>query len=153
MNTHSTRQGSRQFGNSAVDGLIAGAGGGMLMIIYLLLVMALLGEAPAVLLQRFTTGTLQDSTLTGVVAHLAVSAIYGMVFALVWRLFRQRTVLLNVSSGMLYGLLLFLAAEYVLLPAVQSPLLEIPALHFGIAHIFYGLTLGYFCQSIVHTQR
>jgi hypothetical protein len=31
----------------------------------------------------------------------------------------------------------------VLLPAVASPLQEIPRLHFAVAHVIYGLTFGF----------
>ena len=144
--THDTHHSN--LGSTAVDGLIAGAGAGVPMIAYLLITA---GESPADLLNRFTGVGMQPSPVTGVVAHLAVCAIYGMVFVIFWRSLRWRpTLLWHVTGGIVFSLVLFIAAEYVLLPSLQSPLLAIPALHFGVAHVLYGLMLGYLYHSIGH---
>ena len=136
--THDTHHSN--LGSTAVDGLIAGAAAGVVMIAYLLITA---GESPADLLNRFTGAGMQPSPVTGAVAHLAVSAIYGMVFAVFWSALRgsQRRMIL-VIAGVVYGLILFAAAEWVILPAVESPLLGIPILHWGIADIIYGIVLG-----------
>ena len=135
---------SHHLGNAAIDGLIAGAAGGLVMVAYLLVAMAILGEAPATLLSRFASGDMQGSIMTGVVGHLAVSSIYGMVFVLIGRLLlRGQHKSVRVLGGVVYGVLLFTFAEFVLLPAFQSPMLGIPIVHFGIAHVIYGLVLGF----------
>lgn len=135
---------SKTIGDSAVDGLFAGVMAGLVMTIYLVAAGLLDGEGPAVILSRFTPRG-DGSPLLGAAAHLAVSAIYGAIFALlVSQLGRLRPALLRFSwlFGVVYGLGLWLAAELIILPAVDSPLQQIPAAHFAIAHIIFGLILG-----------
>jgi hypothetical protein len=139
-----TGQPSR-LGSAAVDGLIAGAVAGVAMLGYLLLTS---GDAPIDLLNRFTGAGVLPSPLLGAVGHLAVSAIYGMTFAIVWKLLRgsQRPAL-RVIGGVVYGLMLFALAQAIILPGTESPLLALPTLHWGIAHLIYGLVLGLVYRS------
>jgi hypothetical protein len=134
-----------RLGSAAVDGLIAGAAAGIAMLGWLLITS---GDAPADLLNRFTGAGMQPSPLTGAVGHLAVSAIYGMIFTMAWSVLRlppRRAV--RVIGAVVYGLALLTAAEWVILPAVESPLLALPALHWGIAHAIYGMVLGLMYRS------
>jgi hypothetical protein len=43
---------------------------------------------------------------------------------------------------LVYGLVLVLAAEVIVLPATGSPLRGIPVVHFALAHALYGVVLG-----------
>ena len=52
----------------------------------------------------------------------------------------RRTVL---ALGIIYGLALFALSEEVLLPSTSSPLLGIPWEIFGLAHISYGVVMGW----------
>jgi uncharacterized membrane protein YagU involved in acid resistance len=132
-------------GSIAVDGLIAGGAAGVAMIAYLL---PTAGEAPAELLSRFSGMGMQPSALLGAVGHLAVCAIYGMAFSILWRVVRgSDRRFIRVMAGIVYGLILFVTAEWIILPAIQSPLLDIPAVHWGIAHAIYGIMLGYLYRS------
>lgn len=134
-----------RWGNTAVDGLIAGSAAGVAMFGYLLVTV---GDAPADLLIRFTGAGFEASPLLGAVAHLAVSAIYGMIFALIWRAAKGSSRLVwRLVGGIGYAGLLFIFSEWVLLPAVQSPMLDIPALHWGIGHAVYGIVLGFLYRS------
>ena len=56
----------------------------------------------------------QDAPLLGLLLHLGVSAVYGIVFGLVQPLIPQR--LPGWLAGLGYGVLLFALAELVLLP-------------------------------------
>jgi hypothetical protein len=148
MNTQSvpveTEQSSR-LGSAAVDGLMAGAAAGVAMLGYLLITS---GDAPAGLLNRFTGAGMESSPLMGAVGHLALSAIYGMIFALVWRALRgSPRRLFRIIGAVIYGLVLFAASQWVILPTVGSPLLELPAMHWGIAHGIYGVVLGLVYRS------
>jgi hypothetical protein len=139
------------WGDTAVDGLLAGVGGGVVMALYLGLAGLWLGEGFVVMLGRFDPG-LAGSPFVGGLAHLAMSAIYGILFALSWRLLLHRW-LGRVSlwlTGLAYGLILFLAATAVGLPLSDSPLREIPALHFAAAHVIYGAALGYAYRGYHH---
>lgn len=135
-----------RWGNTAVDGLIAGSAAGVAMFAYLLVTV---GDAPADLLARFTGAGQQASPLLGAVTHLAVCMIYGMIFALIWRAAKGSNRLVwRLIGGLIYAGILFIISVGVLLPAVQSPILDLPTLHWGIAHAIYGLMLG-----LVYRQR
>jgi hypothetical protein len=144
MNTRTastTRSEQHGYGNAAVNGLVAGAAAGIAMLGYLLLTA---GDAPGDLLTRFTGAGIEASPLMGAVTHLAVSAIYGMGFGLIWRAVHSRYgKIAQVLFGLAYGLALYAISQWLMLPAAQSPLLELPMPHWGIAHAIYGIVLGY----------
>lgn len=132
-------------GDVAVDGLLAGMGAGLAMGFLLLLAGLLSGVAPGEMLGRFDPANNGDP-LVGGLLHLAVSGIYGAIFALLFRLLRRRWPVIARYSwlvGGVYGLLLWLAAQVVFLPGMNSALSLIPPLQFAAAHIVYGLVLGY----------
>ena len=140
----STAKTSISYGDTAVDGLLGGALGGGLMAIYLIIAGLIGGDGVGVIMARFAPPG-NSSPLVGTVAHLAVSAIYGVIFALalaiIGRLWPQ-TSKLSWILGAIYGLTLWLVAEFIVLPAVDSPLQMIQPVHFALAHLVYGLTLG-----------
>src|SRR5258706_12565767 len=128
---------------AAVDGLRRGLPAGSGMLLYLFAASPTLNESPLVLLGRFARVE-QTSPAFGFAAHMGMSAVYGILFMLLWRLIGRR-VPRNIAPvvGIAYGIVLFLIAELILLPAGQSPLLQIPAIHWGIGQGIYGLVLGY----------
>ena len=75
--------------------------------------------------------------------HLAVSSIYGMIYALVRRGARiDRLKLPGWLAGLAYALMLWVVAVLVLLPAAKSLMLELPWVVFFCGHVAYGLVLG-----------
>ena len=133
-------------GDAAVDGLLAGAGAGLLMAAYLIIVGLALGEEIGTVLGRFDPAQ-GGAPVVGALAHLATAVVYGVIFGLSWRFMPRgwRSRVPGWLSGLIYGLALFVFA-LVLVPAVASPLREIPALHFAVAHVLHGLTLGFLFQ-------
>lgn len=127
-------------GDAAVDGLLAGLGAGVVMAVYLLITGMLAGEAMGTIMGRFAPGG-ETTPLTGALSHLAVSAIYGAVFGVVTLPLRKRVP--AWAAGLVFGMVLFLVARYALLPGTDSSLLEMPPVHFGIAHLLYGGVLGW----------
>ncbi|MCA1553229.1 MAG: hypothetical protein LC737_02500 [Chloroflexi bacterium] len=125
----------------AVDGLLAGFGAGVLMALYLVGASLLSGDNLLTLLGRFDSIG-QTSPAVGVLTHLAVSGIYGIVFALVVRFVLRARRFPSWLVGVLYGLLLFGIAQAVILPRAAVALQDIPMLNFAIAHLIYGLALG-----------
>src|SRR5690242_7556896 len=73
------------WGDAAVDGLLSGVAAGLLMAVFFLAAGALGGQGWAATLQQFDPG-LTPTPLTGAVTHLAVSGVYGILFASLWRL-------------------------------------------------------------------
>lgn len=126
-------------GDAAVDGLLSGVAAGFVMGLYLVVVGLIGGENVTAMLQRFdSTGT--ESALTGLLLHLAVAAVYGALFAVGYRLLGQLLPVVRSNRigrwtwlpGLLYGLVLWLMASGLLLPATDSALREIAAVHFAI---------------------
>jgi hypothetical protein len=134
-------------GDSAVDGLLAGTGAGLLMALYVGAVGRLSGQAWRDILAQFDPSP-APSPLTGVVAHLAVAGVYGLVFALAWRWLRRASPRVpGWLAGLAYGLLLWALATVLLrLPAAATPegwLAGVAPVHLAVAHMLYGLALGW----------
>lgn len=137
---HTTQ--AQTLGDMAVDGLLNGVAAGIAMAVTLAIMALIVGETLTAMFSRFNTGNADMPLLAGLLGHLALSAIYGTAFGLVWhRLATRVRGIGTVLIGVIYGLLLFAVAILVVLPAVQSPMQDIP-MQFGLAHLVYGLTLG-----------
>ena len=134
-------------GDAAVDGLLAGAAAGIAMAVYLVVAGLLAGEGPAVVLARFDpAGAGAASSLIGALMHLAVSAVYGLLFGLIYRLTGRGRLAGRAAGalmGLVYGLALLLLAQGLAVVSMGVPLREISAVHFAIAHLVYGLVLGW----------
>ena len=131
-------------GDAAVDGLIAGIGAGAVMAAVLVVAGLLGGDGPGVVLGRFDPGA-AASPVTGGLMHLAVSGVYGALFGLGHRLISGLPPVSRLPGwliGLAYGLLLWAVAQASLFSSADSPLRELPALHFALAHAVFGLTLG-----------
>ncbi|MEK7277035.1 MAG: hypothetical protein AAB427_06780 [Chloroflexota bacterium] len=131
-------------GDAAVDGLIAGIGAGVVMAAVLVVAGLLTGDGPGVVLGRFDPGT-AASPVTGGLMHLAVSGVYGALFGLGRRLISGWQPVSRLPGwliGLAYGLGLWAVAQASLLSGAESPLQEVPALYFALAHAVFGLTLG-----------
>ena len=132
-------------GDAAVDGLLAGAGGGIAMAAVLVASGLLAGAGPASTLARFSPAG-SASPLTGGLIHLAVSAVYGLLFGVIYRLVRRGRLAgrpADVILGLVYGAVLALVAQGLAATPAGSVLQEIPALHFAVAHLVYGAVTGW----------
>jgi uncharacterized membrane protein YagU involved in acid resistance len=132
------------YGDTAVDGLLGGALSGGLMAIYLIITGLIGGDGVGVTMARFAPSG-NSSALVGTVGHLEVSAIYGVIFALALAIIGRvwpNSGKLSWLLGAIFGLTLWLAAEFIILPAVDTPLQMIEPVHFALAHLVYGLALG-----------
>lgn len=78
-------------GDAAVNGLFSGMLAGAVMAAYLVVALSISGESPADVLSRFGSADGATSPLVGAVSHLAMSAIYGIAFALIWRWIARRS--------------------------------------------------------------
>lgn len=139
----------RTWGDTAVDGLLAGLVGGVVMGLFLV-VGGWLNGGPLLATLGYFDPAQAGGWLTGLLAHLAVSAIYGVGLALLLRAvgwIRPSLTKLAWLWGGLYGLLLWGLAVGVVVTAVDSALAQIPAWEFGLAHLLYGLVAGYRLQT------
>ncbi len=129
-------------GDAAISGLFGGLLGGLAMALVILLFSLAAGQGPAYL-GYFSTNT-PFPPIQGLLMHLAVSSIYGMLYGLM--LFWTRLERLKVPgwlAGLIYALLLWVFAVTVLLPAAQSLMLRLPWYVFFGGHVAYGLVLGW----------
>ncbi len=132
-------------GDAAVDGLLHGMIAGVAMAIYLILIDVVIGTSLAATLSAFDLGQ-GTSSLRGALIHLAVAAIYGMVFSLIYRLIgRSRTIGRGASVivGLAYGLLLWSITQFAFAVGISVALNSLPALHLAVAHLVYGALLGW----------
>lgn len=128
----------------AVDGVIYGLVAGTAMFASLTVLAILTGDAPGVILARFSSGGVTSPVL-GILGHLGVSAIYGVLFGvLVWPLltrFPSRKISVGLG-GIIYAGLLLLLAQIAILPGTNSALSQIPFWQWALGHVIYGLVLG-----------
>jgi hypothetical protein len=131
-------------GNLAVDGLIYGLVSGGAMSLSLAALALLTGETLGAILEDFSSSGL-TSPVQGLLSHLAVSAIYGMLFGvLIWPVLLRfsSAKMIGLLGGLVYAILLLLLAQIVILPATDSPLAQLPFWQWALGHGVYGLVLG-----------
>ena len=86
------------------------------------------------------------SPLTGAMIHLAVSAVYGLLFGVIYRLIGRGRLAgepAGLLLGLVYGLALNVVAQGLAATATGSTLREIPALHFAVSHLVFGAVTGW----------
>lgn len=140
----------KALGDMAVDGLLSGAAAGIISVFYLIAVGLLSGDSPAIVLGRFDP-QMQDQAIIGGVSHLAVSAVYGTLFAATFGLLARRWPRLETNRwpfSLLYGLILLALAEAIFAAGIDSALTEVPFIHFGLFHVIYGLALDVVLKQI-----
>ena len=130
---------SKSLGDLAVDGLLQGLAAGAIMLAFLLVVGMVEGVAPATVLARFG---LPDSAtaVTGLFGHLAVSAVLGLVWGVLYGSLLRRAPLPAWLLGGAYGLLCYTGAALFVVGA--TGLADFAPWQLLLSHVFYGLTLG-----------
>ncbi len=131
---------AESWGDTAVSGLLAGIVAGVVMAAFLAAAGFAGGESVAQVLAHFGTAE-GASPVAGLLTHLAVSGIYGIVWGYLSRIVRRLLPAPAWLMGLAYGLLLFLVAQGVFL-AGPTLLIGVSTLQFLIAHGIYGLALG-----------
>jgi hypothetical protein len=130
--------------NRAVDGLIYGLISGVAMVLSLAAFALRSGETPGAYLEHFSAGGL-TSPIQGLLSHLAVSAIYGVLFgALIWSMLIRFSPakITSIIGGLVYAAVLLLLAQTAILPGTGSPLAQLTFWQWALAHAVYGLVLG-----------
>jgi hypothetical protein len=132
-------------GDAAVDGLLNGVAAGVVMAIYLMISGVLTGASLAATLSAFDLGQ-GVSPVRGAVIHVAVAAIYGMVFSLIGRLIERSRPIGRGGTlimGVTYSLGLWLITQLAFAASIPVALSSLPAVHLAVAHALFGLTLGW----------
>ncbi len=147
-----SEQRDKTTGDVAVDGLLTGLLAGVVMGVFLVAADWVAGISPAETLSRFDPGA-GASPLAGGLFHLALSGLYGVVFALVFRVLVRRWPALGRFGwllGAVYGLLLWSAAQAVLVTGFNESLGAVPTTLFALAHVLYGAVLGLSLARVEH---
>lgn len=129
-------------GDTAVSGLFSGLQGGAAMAAVIVLFSLVAGHGAAYL--GYFSAATPLTPLAGLLMHLAVASIYGMLYALLrrWSRLNRSTRLAGWLAGLIYALGLWAFAVSLLLPATQALILELPWVVFFSGHVAYGLVLG-----------
>ena len=136
---------SRTVGDAAIDGLLTGIGAGLAMGLLLLAAGLLIGDPPAEVIGRFDPAR-SNNLVTGLLTHVAVSAVYGAIFGLLFlAIVRWRSGLawFGWMAGLLYSLVLYAIASGAIWAGVDSGLARFPAVILLLAHAAYGLVIGF----------
>jgi hypothetical protein len=131
-------------GDTAIDGLLAGIGAGLVMVLLLLAAGVLNGDSPADVIGRFDPAR-SNNLITGLFTHFAVSATYGAIFGLLFLApVRLRPALARFGwlTGLLYGLAVYAVAHSAIWAGMDSGLAHIPAVILLLAHAVYGFVIG-----------
>jgi hypothetical protein len=130
-------------GDAAVAGLLRGLAAGLAMAAFLVAAGLLRGQGPADTLAAFTLSgqALAFNALTGLLGHLAVAGVYGLIWGLAWRVIGGRTAMPAWLGGLVYGLLLW-GVSQLLVRSVGSSLAQIASWALLAGHLLYGLILG-----------
>lgn len=138
---------STSVGDAAVEGLIYGIAAGLVLVLFVIAFEWLAGVMPLEVLSYFGVDA-GAAPWAGLFTHVAVSGIYGVVFGMlalgVARLLGERmTPGVRLMLGALYGLLIFVVAEWIILPRTSSPLAEMPVWALALGHVLYGVVLAW----------
>src|SRR5262245_36566822 len=138
-----------------LGGAIAGLGGGLAMAIVGAIISASLDgdiwlEAKQIAMVVYgpaataQPGFVAGPVIVGTLLHLIVSAALGAVFGILTRrVFHLPSDFgTPLMAGLIYGLLVWMAAYFVVLPSFNPPLRETYAPAFVIQHLVYGAVTG-----------
>lgn len=145
MNTTNTVKETR-VGDAAVEGLLNGILAGIAMAVWIVAVEWVNGIPPQTALGYFNPGE-NASPLTGLILHLAVAGVYGLVFGILTALVLRIRGMSPKSwwgpvLGALYGLIILGVAASIILPQTASELQTLPPWTMTVAHLIYGIGLG-----------
>lgn len=131
-------------GDAAVGGLLHGLAAGLAMAAVFVLAGLLRGQGPAETLAAFTLSgqPVASNALTGLLGHLAVAGVYGLIWGLAWRAIGRRAAIPAWLAGLVYGLLLWGVAQ-VLVRSIGASLALIAPWALLAGHLVYGVMLGF----------
>lgn len=129
----------KSLGDLAVDGLLQGLAAGLIMLAFLLVVG--IGDGAPLLVVLARVGLPGSATpLTGLLGHLAVSAVLGLAWGVLYGGLLWRTRLSAWLLGAAYGLALYMVATLLVVGA--TGLTAFAPWVLLAAYGMYGVTLG-----------
>lgn len=131
-------------GMAAVNGLFNGLLAGVMMALYVVLVVQVVVGGDWAYMNYLDILN-RDPPNQAVLAHLAISAAYGVVYVLLirWTHLDRQDVLPRWLAGMVYGFFLWLMNFAWILPKDNFVLGPLPSGYLLFAYLIYGLVLGF----------
>lgn len=133
-------------------GIVAGVIAGVAMAAVAMMLMPLVGRAFLTPV-KLMAGTFQGeaavgggagTVLLGAMIHMVMSALFGLIFALIVHALGWGSVGALIVAGIVWAVLLFLVNQYVTLRIVDKVMAErMPPLAFLASHVVYGVVLGW----------
>ena len=128
-------------GDGAVEGLLYGILAGVVMAVFLLAV-SLLAYTGTMSIVRTLAVALEVSSASVVLGHFALSALYGLIWGILYRAIFVRATIPAWIWGLFYGAILWGASALLLPNEIDlSPLISAGA------HLLFGLCLGVLTPS------
>jgi len=140
---------------AGLGGAIAGVGGGIAMAVVAAIISQGMGgdiwleskQIAAVVygpLAIAEPGFVFGPVVVGTLLHLIVSAVLGALFGIMSRRVLQLTSEFGMPllTGLVYGMVIWMLAYFVVLPAIDSTLMQTYAPVYLVQHIVYGLVTG-----------
>ena len=140
---------------AGLGGAIAGFGGGVAMAVVAAIISKGMGgdiwleskEIAAVVYGPMATaqpGFVFGPVVVGTLIHLLVATLLGALFGILSRRVLHLTSEFGMPlfTGLVYGMLIWMLAYFVVLPAIDSTLMETYAPSYLVQHIVYGLVTG-----------
>ncbi|WP_234865568.1 hypothetical protein [Sinomonas albida] len=137
---------SSSWGRRAIAGLLGGLAGGVVFG----MLMAMMGMFTTIAMMMGST-----SPLVGVVVHLMISVVYGLVLTLFFARFLHSYGRASVA-GLVYGVILWVVGPLLIMPLM----LGIPVFGFSAAvmmsllgHVIYGVLLALVAGRVLKTAK
>ncbi|HEU4322688.1 MAG TPA: hypothetical protein VFS21_06025 [Roseiflexaceae bacterium] len=140
---------------AGLGGALAGLGGGLAMAVAAALISLAQGgdiwlESRQIASLVYGGSVVTESgfaagpVVVGTLLHFVFSALFGAIFGILMRrvLKLPTDFGLPLLCGLIYGFMIWMAAYFVVLPALNSPLLNSYAPSFIIQHLIYGMVTG-----------
>jgi hypothetical protein len=133
-------------------GIIAGLIAGIAMAMVAMMLMPMMGRgmwSPV----KLMAGTLQGEAaleggaatiLLGMMIHMGMSAVLGVIFALIVGALGWAGLWTLIVAGIVYALIVWVVNQYAILPVVDKVMAErMPPMAFAVTHVVYGAVLGW----------
>jgi hypothetical protein len=147
MSTTNTVHGrSARVGDAAVGGLLHGLAAGLAMAVFLAAAGLVQGQTPASVLGVLSISG-EANVLTGLLGHLAVAAVYGLVWGVAMAGLGSRMAMPAMLAGLIYGLVLW-GVSQVLVRSIGTQLALLAPWALLGGHLVYGLVVGFLSRKV-----
>jgi len=137
----------RGAGYFVIGGIVAGLIAGMVMAMFMMITTVISGMGLLAVPEMIGQSVLKGQagivvTLIGLMGHMMNSAMFGVIWAFIWRAIAKGGGA-AIVGGVIYGMAIWAMMTYAVLLIIGSPIPgAVPAVAWAIAHGMLGLVLG-----------